>query len=77
MTLLRSGPHGNPIWNWDIADASEGYKKLSVVLAGWKSLASTCMLHPQIVFVLQLLKTFQSMADSEGENGYDLSQYKN
>ena len=34
-----------------------------MVLAGWKDLVSTCMLCPQIVSVLQFIKTFQSMAD--------------
>ena len=47
----------------DIASASEGYKKLSMVLAGWKDLASTCMFHLQIVFVLQFLETFQLMVN--------------
>ena len=61
--MLRTGPHGNPIQNWDIASASKGYKKLSVVLAGQKDLASTCMLCPQIISVLQFLKTFQSMVN--------------
>ena len=51
-----------------------------MVLAGRKDLASTCMLHLQIVFVLQFLGTFQSVVKdgfgrmgSEGENRYDLS----
>ena len=58
--LLRTGLHGNPIWNWDIANASKGNEQCSMVLAGQKDLASTCMLCLQIVSVLQLLKTFQS-----------------
>ena len=59
--LLRTGVHGDPIWNQDVASISQGYKQLSMVLAGWKDLASTCMLHPQVVLVLQFLKTFWSV----------------
>ena len=50
--LLRTGPHGILIWNWDIASVSKGYGKLSMVLARQKDLASTCVLHLQIVPVL-------------------------
>ena len=60
--VLRTGPDGNPIWNQDIANTSEGHKKLSMVPAGWKDLASTCVLCLQIVSVLQFLKTFPSVA---------------
>ena len=44
--LLRTGPHGNSMWNWDIANASKECEKLSMVLAGWKDFASTCVLCP-------------------------------
>ena len=67
--MLRTVPHGNLIWNWVVANASKGHEQLSVVLAGQKDLASTCMLHPQIVSVLQLLKTFWLRVGSKGENG--------
>ena len=36
LSLLRTGPHGNLIWNWDVADASKGYKRLSMVPARQK-----------------------------------------
>ena len=62
--MLRTGPHGNLIRNWDVANAFEGHEELSMVLAGWKDLASTCVLHPQIVSVLQFLETFWSVAKS-------------
>ena len=71
--LLRTGSHENLIWNWDVANASKVHGKLSVVPAGWKDLASACMLCLQIVSVLQLLKTCQSRVNSKGENRYDLS----
>ena len=62
--LLRTGPHGNLIWNWDIANASKGHERFSMSPARRKDLASTCVLHLQIVSVLQFLKTFWSVAKS-------------
>ena len=63
MLVLRTGPHRDLIQNWDIANASKGYERFSMSPAGWKELASTCVLHLQIVLVLQFLKTFQSVAE--------------
>ena len=68
--LLRTGLHGNPIWNQDIANASKG-QRLSMFLARWKDLASTCMLCLQIVLVLQFLKTFWSV----GEDGFGRGEW--
>ena len=50
----------------------------SVILARWKE-ASTYVLRPQIVSVLQFCETSQSgsIRFSEGEDDCDLSQYQN
>ena len=75
--LLRTDLHGNLIWNWDVAGAPGGGCKRSVIPAGWKDEASTYVLCPQVVLVLQFHKTSQSgsVEVSEGEDNCDLSQY--